>query len=134
MFRILDIAVYDVIGSLAVALVLILLGLALFRIFWIRKVAFIFPAGNFPGETPSFTNTTQVVTQTFTQHFACLFRRIFPLNREYWTHHAGFDGRPIINKGYCYLRFQRGIIFVMLVYSAVNAVIFAAFWMYIFID
>ena len=65
MFRILKIAIFDVVGSLAVALVLISVGLAIFRIFWIRKVAFIFPAGNFPGETTSFTDTTRVVTHTF---------------------------------------------------------------------
>ena len=96
MFRILDVTWFDIWVSFVISLVLIVIGLIIFQLIWINKVVFTFPAGGYEAEAGDVSQDTsgllKVTARSLIDHFGCIFRRIFPLDRNYWVHYAGFDG------------------------------------------
>ena len=93
LLRILRVSYNDILIGAATGFGLIFLGLILFKRFWIKKVAFAFPAADYDDPSLQIENRNRIVTQTMREHFACLFSRLFPLEPTYWIRKAGFDCR-----------------------------------------
>ena len=96
MFRIVTVSYNHILIGAAIGFGLIIIGLILFKRFWIKKVAFAFPAADFEDETLELDNRNRIVAHTLREHFACIFARLFPLEPTYWIKKAGFDGSFVL--------------------------------------
>lgn len=93
MFNQIPVTAYEVFYAFLLALVLIFVGLMLFKCIWLSQTEFCFPRGDYDNLQETSPGSDLVRSRGLCSYFKILFTFLLPLDADYWMNYVGFDGK-----------------------------------------